>query len=109
MSNDIKVSKEFLKRVEDALSINPTSAHGLAVRKELENILGGWKPFSEMFPANSEALIELKSGSSTLLAFQVRAPGKSARLAYVSMQESGIDWVDPEDVDGWREYKYEES
>jgi hypothetical protein len=68
---------------------------------------GGWKPFSDLLPADRNTIIELKMGQGTGLAVQIRAPGgsgESTRLAYLSMQESGIDWVNPEDVDGWRVY-----
>jgi hypothetical protein len=107
MSNDVTVSREFLQRVDIALR-DLSEGHKKGVQRELEDILGGWKHFSESGTLSPEAIIEIKSGPSTLLAFQVRVRGKVTRWAYASMQESGIDWVSPDDVDGWREYKLEE-
>jgi hypothetical protein len=53
-------------------------------------------------------LIELKTSLESLFATVVRIPGESPRLAYVSMDEAGIEWVNPEEVEGWRFYTPEE-
>jgi hypothetical protein len=99
------VDIELLEQLKQALETSTTVERAQLANK-LEHILGGWKSFSELLPADVHTLIEIKSGSSTLLATQIRIPGEVTKLAYVSMDESGIDWVNAEDVDGWRPYEY---
>jgi len=67
---------------------------------------GGWRPVTEKIQLGKSNIVELKSGNSTLLAVQVLLPeAEHSRLAYLSMCESGIDWVHSEDIDGWRAYE----
>jgi hypothetical protein len=114
MKDKVEVTKEFLQRVEDALSINPTSAHGLAVRKELETIVGGWKPlagtdFKTLQPAD---LMELRSsdGRTGSLGVIVSLPGQDILncIAVIDQRDGIPVFVPWREFSGWRPYELPE-
>jgi len=117
MNQKIEVTKDFLQRVEDALSIAPTSAHGRAVRQEIEGMLGGWKPLSDLRGRISTGrdvaeIYELLSldGKTGVLAVSVGIPSKSPvdMLVVINTRDGIPILVDQQEFSGWRPYKFPE-
>jgi hypothetical protein len=108
---DAELALEGIKAyISDNDTGTPESYEELApYRKALHTIgmsAGNWEPIDSLHVIVSAAqtVIELKSGSDNLLAVPASLNGKS-QLAYLSVVEAGIEWVDFEDVEGWRYYE----